>query len=112
MEWFSTLLAVLVGIILRLALPLAVTVVVVIFLKWLDRRWQQATLEESPPLQPASNPGCWDLKHCPEDLRNTCDAYQHPDMPCWQVLRREDGRLQERCLTCEIFRRAPLLAAP
>ena len=112
MDWFSTLIAILVGIFLRLALPIAVTILIVLFLKWLDRRWQQEVFQESPLLQPAPNPGCWDIRNCPEEMRRACEAYQHPELPCWQVLREKNGRLQERCLLCEIFRQAPLPAAP
>jgi len=112
MDWFSTLIAMLVGIVLRLALPIAVTILIVLFLRWLDRRWQQEVFQESLLLQPAPNPGCWDIRHCPEEMRRACEAYQHPELPCWQVLREKNGRLQERCLLCEIFRQAPLPAAP
>lgn len=112
MEWFSILVAVFVGIVLRLALPIALTVLIVIVLKWLDRRWEQESLKASRPLPPAPNPGCWDIRRCPEEMRRVCEAYQHPDIPCWQVLRQKNGRLQERCLVCEIFRQAPLPTAP
>lgn len=112
MEWLSTLSAVLIGFVLRLGLPIAITVLIVLFLRYLDRRWQREAFQESPPLRPAHNPGCWVSKRCPEEMRRACQAYQHPELPCWLVLRQKDGRLQERCLLCEIFRQAPLPEAP
>lgn len=108
MEWLTTILAILVGILLRLAVPIAITAGGVLLLKWLDERWKRDAGEVRTLASLAKNIGCWEMKRCPPERRARCTAYAHPDIPCWQVLRDKDGRLQERCLGCEIFRRSPI----
>ena len=56
----------------------------------------------------ASNPGCWDIKNCSAEQRANCKAHAHPETPCWQLFRERDGRLQERCVGCDVFRKAPV----
>lgn len=28
---------------------------------------------------------CWEILHCPEDVRNDCPAYYHRQYPCWEI---------------------------
>lgn len=97
--------AVVLGFLLRLGVPVALTAILVILLKRLDERWQSRASDQQAKL--ATNPGCWKLRNCPEERKARCSAYAHPDVPCWQVFRAADGRLLERCLSCEVFRQAP-----
>ncbi len=108
MEWPTTLSAILLLILLRVAVPIAVTIAFVALLKWLDERWKkEADLEGSPVVQ-IGNIGCWEINNCPATARQECKAYNNPDMPCWQALRDKNGRLQERCIGCDVFRHAPM----
>ena len=108
MEWSTTTLAMILGIFLRIAIPIIVTFLIVFVLKRLDERWKMETDTGGTQLVTAGNAGCWDIHNCPEDKRAACKAYQNPDTPCWQVHREKNGRLQERCLGCDVFRHAPL----
>ena len=108
MEWLTTTFAMILGIILRVAIPIIVTLLIIKLLRWFDERWKQEADIEAAPLVKAGNIGCWDIHNCPEDKRAACEAYQNPDTPCWQVHREKNGRLQERCLGCDVFRHAPL----
>jgi hypothetical protein len=107
MDWLTTVLAMILGVLLRVAIPIVATILLVIVLKWLDERWkQEADLEGTTVAQPG-NIGCWDIKNCSAEQRAKCRAYANPDAPCWQVLREESGRLQERCIGCDVFKHAP-----
>jgi hypothetical protein len=108
MEWSTITFAMILGILLRIAVPILVTFLIFTILKRLDERWKREVDIDPGQLVYAGNPGCWDIHNCPEDKRAACKAYQNPDTPCWQVHREKNGRLQERCLGCDVFRHAPL----
>jgi hypothetical protein len=108
MEWFPTTFAMILGVILRVAVPIIATFLIVFFLKRLDERWKSETDIGAGQLVKAGNVGCWDINNCPGEKRATCKAYQNPDTPCWQVFREKNGRLQERCIGCDVFRHAPV----
>jgi hypothetical protein len=105
-----SLIAILIGLLLRLALPVAVTIVAIYLLRKLDLHWQeQAEHEASRPA--VEKVPCWDLKNCPVEKRKSCPAVSSPQ-PCWQVNRLPNGYLHEECLSCVIFRNAPAPMAP
>jgi hypothetical protein len=108
MEWLTSTFAVILGLLLRLAVPILFTILVGLFLKLLDERWKKDRGGIQVLSGLAKNIGCWEINQCPEEQRAGCTAFTHPDVPCWQVFRTGDGRLQERCLACEIFRRSPV----
>jgi hypothetical protein len=105
MEILTPLFAVITGFVLRLAIPIAITAVAIFFLRRLDTRWQVEAEEQL--LQPVvEKPKCWEIKNCTAEMRATCAGYQS-EQPCWQAFREENGYLQERCLGCEVFQKAP-----
>lgn len=106
MDWVMDLAAVVFGFVIRLGVPIALTVGLVYFLRRLDERWQ-ADVEEQTDLI-AENVGCWEINNCPKYQREKCKAYAQPDRPCWQVFRSSNGQLQERCVGCDVFQNAPL----
>ena len=108
MEWPTTTFAMVLGILLRIAVPIIVTFLIVFFLKRLDERWKMETDFGEDQLITVGNAGCWDVNNCPEEQRSGCKAYQRPDTPCWQVFREKNGRLQESCIGCDVFRHAPV----
>ena len=108
MEWLTTTFAMILGIVLRIAIPIVVTFLIIFFLKRLDERWKKDSDIEADQLVRVGNVGCWDINSCPEEMRAGCMAYQNPNTPCWQVFRGEHGRLQERCIGCDVFRHAPI----
>ena len=108
MEWLTTVSAIVLLILLRIAVPIAVTIAFIKVLKWLDERWkEQADLEGSQVVK-FGNIGCWEINNCPSEQRAICQAYNNPDKPCWQIFRDKHGRLQESCIDCDVFRNAPV----
>lgn len=81
--------------ILRLGVPVAITVGIGYWFTRLDRRWQaQATGTRKP---------CWELKNCSPESRARCVAYQHADIPCWALVRATEGQLRPECTSCPAF---------
>jgi hypothetical protein len=112
MDEITTLIVFFAGVLLRIGIPVALTIVLIWAFAKLDARWKrEAALHASE--RPASaiqarNTGCWKVHGCSEEGRKRCPAYNRLDLPCWQVFRREDGQLKERCLGCQVFANAPL----
>ena len=102
METITSLLAVLTGLLLRLAIPIAGTIVLVYFLRKLDAHWQAEA--KQPTMQKAE---CWKSKDCSSEQRKNCVAASSP-LPCWQCLRQPNGYLQEKCISCNVFAKAPI----
>lgn len=86
---------------LRLGVPLLITVAVAYSLHRLDVKWQLAALERN--MRVAAGPPCWELRNCPEEKRARCVAFQRSTVPCWAARRAADGRLPQPCLTCALF---------
>lgn len=104
MNEFFAVLAVVAGVIVRLAIPVLLTIVLVQLLRILDWRWQQEG-ENRPYL--VEKPACWEVNNCPPELRKDCRGYTSP-LPCWQARRTANGYLRDECLGCQIFLKAPV----
>lgn len=105
MEVINALLVILTGLFLRLALPVAATILLISVLRRLDARWQLEA--QQIPAQPIERTRCWEIKNCSPEQRAACAAGQS-DNPCWQERRLNNGYLPEECLDCEVFEQAPL----
>lgn len=103
MDTLTTFFYLIAGLLLRLAIPITATVLVVFLLRRLDKRWQAEA-----ELQPAAvqKPECWKVKGCPPEQVKNCAAAKSP-LPCWQVNRLSNGYLNENCLSCKVFIEAP-----
>ena len=100
---------------LRLGVPLIITLAVAYLLRRLDARWQAeawAEWEASQPQEEAiaeaklletSEEPCWSLKGCDDTARANCPAYKQPNLPCWLMRRRSEGRLPTECYGCALF---------
>ena len=106
METMMAFLTLCVGVFVRLALPIVVTLVLVYFLRRLDARWQAEVHLEPTLIQ---KPECWKIKDCSPEQRKDCTAFSSP-MPCWQVFRSPNGYLAEECISCKVFIEAPVPA--
>ena len=104
MEWLNTILTIILGLLLRIGIPLAVTAGVIYLLHRLDQRWQKEAL--SVPVVTLTGKPCWEVKECPDTIHKACSAAAQPRVPCWQVFRSKSGVLREDCLSCEVFRQA------
>jgi hypothetical protein len=103
METMDTLLVFLSGVFVRLALPIAVTLIAVYFLHRLDVRWQS----EAGAGPGVEKPECWKVRNCPPAARAACPGFVSPE-PCWQAKRQPSGYLAEDCLTCDVLLTAPV----
>jgi hypothetical protein len=101
--------------ILRLGVPLALTLAVGYGLRRLDAKWEaearaQLEQEEVPvelkALKTTEKP-CWELKGCDEASRAQCPACKSWDIPCWVARLRAAGRLPAECHNCELFSLSP-----
>ena len=106
MEAITSFFAILAGFLLRLAIPIAGTGILIYLLRKLDAHWQ-AEAKLSPV--PAQKVECWKIKGCPPDQQAHCIAASSP-LPCWQVYRKPNGYLQEECISCQVFMDAPIPA--
>lgn len=97
-------LAVLTGLALRLLIPILITGLIVVGLSRLDKRWQTEALPS--PLQ-IEKPQCWKTNGCSTYKRRNCPGYKS-DLPCWQVFRRSNGYLSQKCLDCRVLVAAPV----
>ena len=105
--------------ILRLGVPLAITLAVGYLLLRLDAKWQaeawaewesnqleqgeQAEQAAGGVTSPVAKQLCWDLKECSQAVRDQCPAFKRPNIPCWLARRRIEGRLPAACYDCELF---------
>jgi hypothetical protein len=101
----SAALAVLTGLAVRLMIPILITVLVVLVLTSLDRRWQTEGTTTASQVQ---KPACWDAKRCSAEQREACPGFRS-DAPCWQAFRLTNGYLDQKCLGCSVFSAAPAL---
>lgn len=105
METITSLLAILGGLLLRLAIPVTITAGLITLLQKLDARWQVEAL--LPVL--VEKPECWKIKGCPPEQAKNCIGASSP-LPCWQAYRLPNGYLREECLSCKVFMDAPMPA--
>ena len=106
METINSFLAIVAGVFLRLAIPIAGTAVLIHFLRKLDARWQEEAQLQPLPVQ---NVECWKVKGCSAQQQKNCLA-RTSTLPCWQVFRLPNGYLREECLSCKVFIDAPVPA--
>ena len=94
--------------VLRLGMPLLITLAVGYWLRRLDARWQaeaqarreaaiqarqEASDEPKIELLGAIKTCCWEIKGCPETVYIQCPAYHHADLPCWMARFRAEGTI-------------------
>jgi len=106
METLTSLLALIVGLLVRLAIPIAITALLILFLRKLDAFWQAEAQLAEPVAQEVK---CWEIKGCTAEQRENCVATKS-NLPCWQAKRLPNGYLREECLSCEVFTEAPMPA--
>ena len=99
-----SLVAILLGLVLRLALPITFTAIAIYFLRKLDAHWQEEAEKELN--QPAEQEQSWNLKDCPIEKKSV-NPVLSSHLPCWQFHRLPSGYLNEECLACAVFRNAP-----
>ena len=104
METLISSLYIIAGLLLRLAIPILGTVLLVFFLRKLDERWQ-AEAQLQPQMMEKTE--CWKMQGCTTQQIENCEAHKS-ELPCWQVYRLPNGYLHEECLSCQVFTEAPV----
>lgn len=98
-------------VLLRFGLPVLVTGLLIWIFSRLDSRWKEDALSgRKAMIRDGVIPlmKCWVFRDCPPEKRRDCLAFQEKYVPCWQVFRDANGNLQNKCLGCDVFRKAPL----
>ena len=106
MDTLTALFYLILGLLVRLAIPITATLLVIYILRRLDKRWQAEA--ELQPVK-VEKTECWKIKGCPPEQVKDCEAAKS-SLPCWQVKRLPNGYLNEDCLSCPVFIEAPLPA--
>ncbi len=101
----DTALTLVLGLLLRIGIPLAVSILIFFLLRRLDQRWQKEA--QAIPVITSQRP-CWEIKGCSEQKRKDCPATSQANIPCWQVFRTKNGLLREECMGCDVFHLAPV----
>ena len=104
METLTSVLFIIAGFVLRLAIPILGTVLLIFVLRRLDARWQAEADRQAVPTNKSE---CWKIKGCPPEQVEDCAGAKSP-LPCWQVYRQPNGYLNEECITCKVFIEAPV----
>jgi hypothetical protein len=112
-EGFVTL-YILLGVLLRFAVPITITFLIARVLRNLDRKWrEEAKLEQDQSRLVFANlfqqQPCWDYNHCSGIRKAECLAYNQKQVPCWELHRR-NGSLSTACKTCN-YRQQILIPA-
>ncbi len=105
MNTINDALIVLLGLFVRLLVPILLTVIVVILLRKLDVRWQKEARSEINKLSKENTP-CWKDKGLSNEEMISNAANTEP--PCWQAQRLSNGYLREDCLDCVVFLSTPI----
>ena len=101
--------------VLRLGVPLAITLGIGYSLRRLDAKWEAeaqanrdraAVPAEVKALKTSEQP-CWEVKGCDEAQRAECPACRLLDIPCWVARLRTTGWLPIECQGCELFSLSP-----
>lgn len=101
---------VIVGLILRVAIPIGITFLMGWFLNRLDARWQVEAKQVHETLvqrkRPVSVQPCWEYMHCPASVRGNCPIFGKLDLLCWEFFG-ANGTVRPKCQACA-YRRSAL----
>ncbi len=89
--------------VLRIGVPLLITLMLGAWLKHFLEEREAKELPESRPLTLAAQQHCWDIKQSAETEQARSAAAQRPDLPCWLALQVGGTGLKEMCYTCPAF---------
>ncbi|MBI5963873.1 MAG: hypothetical protein HY863_10395 [Chloroflexi bacterium] len=103
MEDLNSTLVILIGLALRVLVPVALTALIVYLLRKLDARWQEEARTEEKVLA-IDEMSCLETQGLSDEQLNSRLSLNA--QPCWQIHRLPNGYLKEACLDCEIFLKA------
>jgi hypothetical protein len=85
---------------LRVGLPLGITLLAGYLLSRLDAKWQA---DEAARRSLPAAPCCWEIMGCDPAKLAACPVRRLRPLPCWMARQRLEGRIPERCFDCEVF---------
>lgn len=104
MDEFLVTVYMVLGILLRIGIPFAITFLLAFSLRRLDAKWRAEARKVEPGEvvlhQMWLNDPCWEEKDCVKEQREKCPAYIQTEKTCWEAYR-ENGILNPKCLECE-----------
>jgi MerR family transcriptional regulator, heat shock protein HspR len=53
---------------------------------------------------------CWEIKNCPPEVRDTCEAKVDARLPCWAVMKGRCARGARSCEGCSVYEARDQLA--
>ncbi len=101
METLQDILNVLALFVLRIGVPLAITLGVGY---WLEKKLQAPVTEPTHDIQPVAVMHCWEVKACPPEQFQKCPAFLRQDLPCWLANQVATGVIKPGCPTCGQFK--------
>jgi hypothetical protein len=109
MEELQITAAVIAGLLLRIGLPIGLTFLLARFLRKLDARLreeaEQKVIEKQRQVQQQTllnlwlDQPCHSIMNCTDQQKESCEAYQQTEKPCWEI-HRANGNLSQRCQDC------------
>ncbi|MCB0255383.1 MAG: hypothetical protein KDI55_16795 [Anaerolineae bacterium] len=137
MESLTNIWSIVLLFVLRLGVPIFITLFIGYLLKRLDARWQaearesrkaaEAAAAKKPlavpkpagqrsiqPLYALDASGvlpCWKVKGCTAAMQAACAASHQPNVACWQARTTAEGRLPSECKGCELHVPVPYVMA-
>lgn len=111
-------LAVLAMFVVRIGIPVAITLVLG---WWLEKKLRPPDADQNGKIVRLDTARhaksskviqlhCWNMKHCDSAKVAQCAAYKHPELPCWLALQVEGGKVREECFTCALYKPEQLAA--
>ncbi len=108
---FTQSIVVLVLMMLRVGIPLLLTMSVGAVVSGIDFRRKRVLQEEmavvtagaAPSVSAAQRKPCWLCKNCSEKDYIKCPAYANTSVPCWVARLGGQGRIPSICANCELF---------
>ncbi|MBI3158813.1 MAG: hypothetical protein HYZ26_04360 [Chloroflexi bacterium] len=103
-----------VGLVLRLGIPIGLTLLLAWYLRQLDARWRAEAAQNGHHRAVAADlwlaTPCWEFNACSAERRANCPAAQNNGRPCWEHFAR-DGQLAPLCAACDYRQSVMPLAA-
>jgi hypothetical protein len=110
MDGIATVGGVFLGFLIRIGIPISLTILLSWLLRKLDAQWRDEAIGyKSEAISKAEqdiyftiwsrNP-CWEVKNCSPEDRARCKAYLQAEKPCWEVFR-VNGSYSKSCAQCQ-----------
>jgi len=91
---------------LRIGLPIALTLVVGVWLekKLAPRERAAHAARQSTRSAKIIQIHCWDIEKCENATRAQCAAYQRRELPCWLALQVAGEKVRPQCYACAFYK--------